>query len=279
MHWPGLWSGQCTDSHVTDALTSIVKWAVYWQPCDWCDALTSIVKWAVYWQPCDWSTDQYCEVGSVLTAMWLMHWPVLWGGQCTDSHVTDALIRIVKWTVYWQPCDWYTDQDCEVDSVLTAMWLMHWPGLWSGQCTDTAMWLMHWLGLWSGQCTDSHVTNVMHWLGLWSGQGTDSHVTDALTSIVKWTVYWQPCDWCDALTEKWTGYWQPCDWCTDQYCEVDSVLTAMWLMHWPGLWSGQCTDSHVTDALTRIVKWTVYWHSHVTDALTGLWSGQCTANF
>ena len=115
------------------ALTRIVKWAVYWHS-HVTDAQTSTVKWAVYWQPCDWCTDQYCEVGSVLTAMWLMPWPVLWSGQCTDSHVTDALTSIVEWTVYRQPCDWCPDQYCGVDSVLTAMWLMHWLGLWSGQC-------------------------------------------------------------------------------------------------------------------------------------------------
>ena len=140
-------------SYVADAMTSIVKWAVYWQPCDWCTDQYCKVGSVLTAMWLMWCTDQYCKVGSVLTAMWLKHWPVLWSGQCADSHVTDALTSIVRWAVYWQPCDWCTDQDCEVDSVLTAMWLMHWPGLWSGQCTDTAMWLMHWLGLWSGQCT------------------------------------------------------------------------------------------------------------------------------
>ena len=168
------------------ALTRIVKWAVYWHS-HVTDAVTSIVKWAVYW---------HSHVTDAVTC--IVKWAVYW-----HSHVTDAQTSTVKWAVYWQPCDWCTDQYCEVGSVLTAMWLMHWPVLWSGQCTD-------------------------------------SHVTNALTSIVEWTVYWQPCDWCP-----------------DQYCGVDSVLTAMWLMPWPVLWSGQCTDSHVTDALTGIVKWTV----------------------
>ena len=188
-------------SYVADAMTSIVKWAVYWQPCDWCTDQYCKVGSVLTAMWLMWCTDQYCKVGSVLTAMWLkrtvyhsyvadaltsiVKWAVYW-----HSHVTDALTSIVKWAVYWQPCDWCTDQYCKVGSVLTAMWLM-----W---CTDqyckvgsvlTAMWLMHWPVLWSGQCADSHVT-------------------DALTSIVRWAVYWQPCDWC-----------------TDQDCEVGSVLT------------------------------------------------------